>query len=66
MDRYINSMGSSTRKSISIGDTRDLKMDYISISVSRVEKSDSKNSRRFLLILTALFDKIIEVEVIDR
>lgn len=41
-------------------------MDYISISVSRVEKSDSKNSRRFLLILTALFDKIIEVEVIDR
>lgn len=66
MDRYINSMGSSTRKSISIGDTRDLKMDYISISVSHVEKSDSKNSRRFLLILTALFDKIIEVEVIDR
>lgn len=66
MDRYINSMGSSTRKSISIGDTRDLKMDYISISVFHVEKSDSKNSRRFLLILTALFDKIIEVEVIDR
>lgn len=41
-------------------------MDYISISVFHVEKSDSKNSRRFLLILTALFDKIIEVEVIDR